>query len=123
MSAITLNLSDELAARFRGHEDRLPEILERGLRELNAEAQAGFEGAAEVLEVLAGLPAPEEILNLRPSERFVHRVQELVERSRDGQLDSVRTTEKDVSSLFAPCSGNYLMGICSGLQSLEPPCR
>ncbi|HEY3454869.1 MAG TPA: hypothetical protein VGK64_09730 [Bryobacteraceae bacterium] len=36
----------------------MPEILERGLRELNAEAQSGFEGAAEVLEIWAGLPTP-----------------------------------------------------------------
>jgi hypothetical protein len=42
-------------------------ILELGLRELNADAQAGFDGAADVLELLAGLPAPEEILKLRPS--------------------------------------------------------
>src|SRR5690242_14097923 len=88
MSAITLKLSDELAARLRGHEDRLPEILERGLRELNAEAQNGFEGAAEVLEILASLPTPEEILKLRPSKRFAQRVEELLEKNRSGQLDT-----------------------------------
>ena len=88
MSAITLKLSDELAARLQGHEDRLPEILERGLRELSAEAQSGFEGAAEVLEILAGLPAPEEILKLRPSKRFAQRIEELLERSRSGKLDA-----------------------------------
>ena len=56
MSAITLELPDDLAKRLRVHEARLPEILELGLRELNAERQSGFEGAAEVLEFLAGLP-------------------------------------------------------------------
>ena len=86
MSAITLKLSDELAARLQGHEDRLPEILERGLRELNAEAQSGFEGAAEVLEILASLQTPEEILKLRPSERLAQRVKELLERSCSGKL-------------------------------------
>lgn len=88
MSAITLKLSDELAARLRGHEDRLPEILERGLRELNAEAQSGFEGAAEVLEIWAGLPTPEEILKLRPSKRFAQRIEELLKKSRSGKLDT-----------------------------------
>ena len=58
MSAITLKLPDELAERLRRHEKRLPEILELGLRELDADSQRGFEGAAEVLEVLAGLPTP-----------------------------------------------------------------
>ena len=86
MSAITLQVPDELAERLRKHEERLPEILERGLRELNAEAQGGFEGAADVLEFLAGLPSEEEILNLKPSERLQRRVQELLEKSRAGKL-------------------------------------
>ena len=86
MSAITLKLPDELAERLRRHEKRLPEILELGLRELDADSQRGFEGAAEVLEVLAGLPSPEEILNLRASERFERRVRELLEKNRSGGL-------------------------------------
>ena len=56
MSAITLKLPDDLAEQLRNREDRLPEILELGLRELNAEGQGRFEGSAEVLEFLAGLP-------------------------------------------------------------------
>ena len=93
MSAITLKVPDELADRLRNHEARLPEILELGLRELNAEAQGRFEGAAEVLELLAGLPSPEEILKLRPSERFAHRVQHLLEKNRSGKLDSLEEEE------------------------------
>jgi len=68
MAAITLKLPDDLAEKLRIHEDRLPEILERGLRELDAESQGGFAGAAEVLEFLVGLPSPQEILELRPSD-------------------------------------------------------
>src|SRR5258707_522488 len=81
MAAITLKLPDDLAERLRNYEERLPEILELGLRELSADSQQGFEGAAEVLEFLAGLPSPEEILTLRPSERFDRRVRELLEKS------------------------------------------
>jgi len=86
VSAIKLNLPDELAERVRRHEERLPEILELGLRELDADPQRGFEGAAEVLEFLAGLPSPEEILNLRASERFERRVRELLEKNRSAGL-------------------------------------
>ena len=86
MSAITLKVPDDLAERLRMQQERLPEILELGLRELNAEAQSGFKGAAEVLELLAGLPSPEEILSLRPSERLQRRVQELLGKSRTGGL-------------------------------------
>jgi hypothetical protein len=86
MSAITLNLPDDLAERLRKYQERLPEILELGLRELDADSQQGFEGAAEVLEFLAGLPGPEEILNLQPSERLRGQVQELLEKNRVGRL-------------------------------------
>ena len=87
MSAITLKIPDELAERLRNQEDRLPKILELGLRQLNAEALGRFEGSAEVLEFLAGLPGPEEILKLRPSERLARRVEFLLEKNRSTALD------------------------------------
>ena len=86
MSAITLTIPDDLAQRLRNHQERLPEILELGLRELNAGSAKGFEGAAEVLEFLAGLPSPEAILSLKPSERFERQMRELLERNRAGGL-------------------------------------
>jgi hypothetical protein len=86
MSAITLTIPDELAERLRNHQERLPEILELGLRELRAGSSKGFEGAAEVLEFLAGLPSPEAILGLRPSQRFERHMRDLLERNRLGEL-------------------------------------
>ena len=82
MIPITVEVSDELAQRLRTLEDRLPRILELGLRELNASAQPGFSGASEILEFLANLPAPEEILALRPSQTFEERVHTLLEKNR-----------------------------------------
>ena len=93
MSVITLKVPDELAERLRSQQERLPEILELGLRELHRETQSGFEGAAEVLEFLAELPSPEEILNLRPSERLQGRVQELLGKSRAGKLTGQEEAE------------------------------
>jgi hypothetical protein len=86
MSAITIQLPDELVDRLRGHEGHLPEILELGLRELNAETQRGFQGATEVLEFLASLPSPQEILSLKPSQRLQHQVSELLGKSLAGTL-------------------------------------
>lgn len=82
MSSITLEVSDELAARLRPLQDRLPRVLELGLRELNAAGQPGFDGAAEVLEFLAGLPSPDDILALRPSAHLQERVSELLAKNR-----------------------------------------
>jgi len=86
MSAITLELPDYLVERLRKHEERLPEILELGLRELHADIPDGFEGTTEVLEFIASLPSPQEILGLKPSERLRAEVLSLLEKSRAGTL-------------------------------------
>src|SRR6266852_1788022 len=84
MSDITLHIPDELAERLRGREDQMAQILELGLRELDS--TAGFAGASDVLELLARLPSPQEILGLRPSESMQQRIDELLEKSRAGGL-------------------------------------
>ena len=63
---LTLTVPDELATRLRRVEDRLPEIIEIGLREWLS-TSPGYTGLADVLETLARLPSPEEVLGLRPS--------------------------------------------------------
>jgi hypothetical protein len=93
MSSITLTLPDELVERLRNHKEHVAEILELGLRERTAGEQSHFEGMAEVLEFLAGLPEPEEILQLRPSERLACRVAELLEKSRGGKLSTPEEEE------------------------------
>ena len=85
---ITLNIPEELASRLSPIEDKLPQILELGLRELNATAQFGFEGAADVLEFLANLPTPEEIVALRPSKALQERISALLEKNRTEGLSS-----------------------------------
>jgi len=84
--SITLTLPEELATRLHPFEAHLPRILELGLREFTATSQAGFAGAAEVLEVLAGLPTPEEVLALRPSEALDKQIRHLLEKNRTAGL-------------------------------------
>lgn len=79
---ITLELPDDLVSQLGPLEDKLPQILQLGLRELNAGSQVGFTGAAEVLEFLAKLPSPEEIIALRPSETFQAQISYLLEKNR-----------------------------------------
>ncbi|MDI6794762.1 MAG: hypothetical protein QME81_18165 [bacterium] len=82
LSSITFHIPQKLAIRLRPLENQLPRILEMGLRELNAVAQPGFEGAAEVLEFLASLPTPKEIVALRPSKALQARISTLLEKNR-----------------------------------------
>ena len=79
---VTLNLPDDLATQLSLMEDKLPQILELGLRELDASTQAGFSGAADVLEFLASLPAPEEIIALRPTATLQTQIIILLEKNR-----------------------------------------
>jgi hypothetical protein len=90
---ITLEIPDELARRLRSLEDQLPRILELGLRELYAASQPGFEGVADVLERLAGLPTPKEIMALRPSEALQARISALLEKNRTAGLSPAEEHE------------------------------
>ena len=82
MPAITLDLPDDLVERLRAAADRLPHILEPGLRELDASSRSGFSSTSNVLEFLAGLPSPEQILAFRPSPLLRDRVSALLEKNR-----------------------------------------
>ena len=46
---ITLDLPEELVSKVDQLEDKLPQVLELGIRELTAISQPGFSGIAEVL--------------------------------------------------------------------------
>ncbi len=90
---VTLNIPEELATRLHTLEDHLPRILELGLREFNATAQPGFEGIADVVEILAGLPTPEEILALHPADALQARISTLLEKNRTEGLNPVEEQE------------------------------
>ena len=83
---LTLHVPDDLAADLRQRLARLPRILRLGLRELDAEDAAGFSGLADVLQLLASLPTPEQVIALRPSQALQARIDTLVQRSREGEL-------------------------------------
>jgi hypothetical protein len=85
---VTFNLPDDVVAQLHSLEDKLPQILELGLRELNAITQVGFSGVAEVLEFLASLPTPEDIIALRPSETLQAQIITLLEKNRTVGLTS-----------------------------------
>ena len=79
---VTLTIPDELATQLQPLEAQLPRILELGIREWSVRQEPGFNGLSEVLETLATLPAPEEVLALRPSQALQARISELLEKNR-----------------------------------------
>ncbi len=78
---VTFELPDEVVSQLQPFEDKLPQILELGLRELQSISQAGFSGMSEVLEFLASLPSNEAIIALRPSESLQAQISSLLEKN------------------------------------------
>ena len=82
----SIQIPDELANRLKPLEKQIPHIIELGLRRFNATEQTNFEWADEVLEFLASLPEPEDILKFRPSDRLQTRISQLLEKNRNTGL-------------------------------------
>lgn len=89
---LTIDLPENLANSLKSNKQNLPQIFEVGLREFRASSSIGYKNVADVLEFLAGLPSPKEILELRPSEDLQTRIGELLEKNRSEGLDE--TEEK-----------------------------
>jgi hypothetical protein len=89
---VTLTLPDDLASRLQPVADRLPHILELGLRELDAEVP-GYTGLRDVLEALARLPSAEEVMALRASPALQSRIEELLHKNRTAGLDDKERRE------------------------------
>lgn len=77
---ITLDLPEDLLEKMAGLEEQLPQALALGVDELTARPQEGFNGFAEVLEFLANLPTPAEVLALRPSSSLQAQIDQLAEK-------------------------------------------
>jgi hypothetical protein len=89
---VTLTLPDDLATRLQPVADRLPRILELGLRELDGRVSQ-FAGLTDVLEALARLPSAEEVLALRASPALQMRIENLLEKNRTAGLDDEERRE------------------------------
>ena len=90
---ITIEVPDGLGRQLQKFRERLPEILERGLREVSAEADEGFPDENAIVELLASQPAPEQVLAVRPSPELQTRVSELLARSKAGELSRPEEAE------------------------------
>ena len=79
---ITVTIADDLAKKLRPFEAQFPLILELGIREWCARSEAGYTGVYDVLEKLATLPSPEEVMALRPTQPLQERIDALLEKNR-----------------------------------------
>ena len=90
---ITIQVSDALGRQLQPFQERLPEVLERGLREVLAEKSKDFKDEHAILELLTSQPTPEQVLAIRPSPELQARVSELLDRNKRGALSRQEETE------------------------------
>jgi hypothetical protein len=90
---ITIRVPDELGRRLEEFRDRLPELLERGLREISEEGESRFGDEQAIVDVLASRPTPEQVLAIRPLAEMQSRAGELLRRSKDGELSRAEEAE------------------------------
>lgn len=75
---------DALGQELQQVQDRLSEVLERGLREVLADTQALPQDEQIIIAVLTSQPTPEQVLALRPSPAFQERASSLLAKSKAG---------------------------------------
>lgn len=92
-STITIQVSPTLERRLEPFRERLPELLERGLRAMMAEESGAFQDQNSIMEVLTSNPTPEQVLALCPSPELQARANELLSQSKQGKLSRQEEAE------------------------------
>ena len=90
---ITIEVPDSLGKQLRRYRDRLPEALERGIRQLESEEPTDYQDENKIVELLVSQPSPEQVLGLRPSPEFQTRVSTLLARSKADALSRQEEAE------------------------------
>jgi hypothetical protein len=84
---LTVEVPSELAPLLAdAGAENFGQILALGLREWQSRSAADFPGMSAVIEQLAQLPEPADVLALRPSPEMQARAEELMAKARQGEL-------------------------------------
>lgn len=86
MTQITIEVPDKLGQRLKPYRNRLPELLERGLYEVDKEPGTELSDIQAIVNLLASQPTPEDVLAIKPSAEFQARASELLAQSKAGLL-------------------------------------
>ncbi len=87
MTQMTIDIPNDLASLLEPYANRLPELLERGVRDVmqdRASSTAADETA--ILELLASNPQPEAVLALTPSPELQVRMSALLTANKAGTI-------------------------------------
>lgn len=87
MTELIISVSDSLASRLQPFADSLPQLLEQGINDLEAESMPELpDDEAKIIGLLASNPTPEEVLALQPSSQLQAHASRLLADSKAGVL-------------------------------------
>ena len=92
---VTLEVPDELAAFLPGTEAGVAAVISAGLQARKRRSQHECRDLTDIVGFLAGLPEPAEVLALHAPPAVAARVEELLERTRQGGLSPDEQAEWD----------------------------
>lgn len=92
MVQITIEVPEDLAERLAAVQDRLPEVLARGLDQSSPSLNEVYR---YVLEFLTSNPSPQAVIDFKPTPAVQERISELLEKNREGQLTPAEAAELD----------------------------
>ena len=92
---ITLEVPDEFAAFLPVTEAGVADVIAAGLRARRSRKMNEVRDLDGILEMLAGLPDPKEVMALQPPATIVERAEALLEKNRNGALTEAEQSEWD----------------------------
>lgn len=98
--SLTIEVPASLGEQLQALHDRLPEILERGMRDVLAEQHSTEHDEAAIVTVLASQPTPEQVLAIQPSPALQARVSDLLARNKQGRLTTQEYAELERYALL-----------------------
>ncbi len=90
---LTVDLSDDLSESLMDYQDRIQEILARGLAAVQMSQQPAYQESSALLDIMAQQPDPKVMLNLEPSPVLKRRVNHLLDLSKDGEISREEAVE------------------------------
>jgi len=92
---VTLEVPDELAASIPANAAGVADLISAGLRSRHERREHRLRDVDNLMEVLASLPAPEEVLALQPPPSLLERTGFLLAASRDRPLTGEERQDLD----------------------------
>jgi hypothetical protein len=92
---VTLELPDECREFLPRSESEITEVVSAGLRSRRGRITHEIQELDDVMELLAGLPSPDEVLSLHPSPALAERTTALLQKHRAQGLSNVERGDLD----------------------------